>query len=114
MPHTLTCKLSTQANGTTLSSLSDSIGFHHHHVQTHALQGLGATCVNTCCSGAFIQETMAGVILNGDVRELVFTPERMPYLDHSAKRTAEPGAAAAPDFNVPVVLTHLLTSTAER
>ena len=36
-----------------------------------------SNCPNTCCTGAFIQEAMAGVIMSADIRELIFTSEQV-------------------------------------
>ncbi len=95
--------------------------------QTHCLTALGANCVSPCCSGAFVQEAMAGVLINADVRELLFTHDRMPsngsvstlakFLPHpneGAGGTSSSSRAAssqASEFNVPVVLGHLLAAT---
>ena len=60
------------------------------------------TCPNICCTGAFIQEAMLGVVLSAEVRQLVFSGDRVQ------SRRQFPGTL---EFNVPVVLTHLLGAT---
>ena len=57
------------------------------------------TCPNTCCTGAFIQEAMMGVVMSAEVRQLVFTSDKVQ------SRRQFP---ASLEFNVPLVLTHLL------
>ena len=59
-------------------------------------------CPNICCTGAFIQEAMLGVVLSAEVRQLVFSPARVQ------SRRPFP---ATPNLNVPVVLTHLIGAT---
>jgi len=59
------------------------------------------SCPNICCTGAFVQEGMMGVIMSAEVRQLIFTNERV----HQRK------FPATLEFNVPVVLTHLLGAT---
>ena len=59
-------------------------------------------CPNICCTGAFIQEAMLGVVLSAEVRQLVFSPARVQ------SRREFP---ATPKLNVPVVLTHLIGAT---
>jgi len=60
------------------------------------------TCPNTCCTGAFIQEAMMGVVMSAEVRQLVFTSDKVQ------SRRQFP---ATLEFNVPLVLTHLLGAT---
>jgi len=60
------------------------------------------TCPNICCTGAFVQEGMMGVIMSAEVRQLIFTSDRVQ------SRRQFPGTL---EFNVPVVLTHLLGAT---
>ena len=36
---------------------------------------MGKRCARVCCNGAFIVETMLKVIINDEIRELVFVPE---------------------------------------
>jgi hypothetical protein len=50
-------------------------------------------------TGAFIQEGMMGVVMSAEVRQLIFTADRVKSRRHF------PGTL---EFNVPVVLTHLL------
>ena len=50
-------------------------------------------------TGAFIQEGMMGVVMCAEVRQLIFTADRV------RSRRSTPGVL---EFNVPVVLTHLL------
>ena len=59
-------------------------------------------CPNICCTGAFIQEAMLGVVLSAEVRQLIFSPARVE------SRRPFP---ATPNLNVPVVLTHLIGAT---
>ena len=59
-------------------------------------------CPNICCTGAFIQEAMLGVVLSAEVRQLVFSAARVQ------SRRQFP---ATPNLNVPVVLTHLIGAT---
>ena len=59
-------------------------------------------CPNICCTGAFLQEAMLGVVLSAEVRQLVFSPERVQ------SRRQFP---STPNLNVPVVLTHLISAT---
>jgi len=59
-------------------------------------------CPNICCTGAFVQEGMMGVVMSAEVRQLVFTADRVRSRRHA------PGTL---EFNVPVVLTHLLGAT---
>jgi len=60
------------------------------------------TCPNICCTGAFVQEGMMGVVMSAEVRQLNFTSEKVQ------SRRQFPGTL---EFNVPVVLTHLLGAT---
>merc|ERR1719158_1285912 len=60
------------------------------------------TCPNICCTGAFVQEGMMGVVMRAEVRQLIFTSEKVQ------SRRQFP---ASLEFNVPVVLTHLLGAT---
>jgi hypothetical protein len=39
------------------------------------IRGRTAKCANMCCNGAFIVETMALVVMNDEIKELVFEPE---------------------------------------
>jgi len=59
-------------------------------------------CPNICCTGAFVQEGMMGIVMCAEVRQLIFTADRVRSRRHS------PGTL---EFNVPVVLTHLLGAT---
>merc|ERR1719309_1835915 len=59
-------------------------------------------CPNICCTGAFIQEGMMGVVMSAEIRQLVFTSDKVQ------SRRNFPGTL---EFNVPVVLTHLLGAT---
>ena len=54
------------------------------------------TCPNISCTGAFVQEAMMGVVLSAEVRQLVFSGDRVQ------SRRQFPGTL---EFNVPVVLT---------
>ena len=57
------------------------------------------SCPNICCTGAFIQEGMMGVVMSAEVRQLIFTSEKVQ------SRRQFPSTL---EFNVPLVLTHLL------
>ena len=74
------------------------------------------SCPNICCTGAFIQEAMMGVVMSAEVsiliisniimanihvqvRQLIFTSEKVQ------SRRQFPSTL---EFNVPLVLTHLL------
>jgi len=59
-------------------------------------------CPNICCTGAFVQEGMMGVVMCAEVRQLIFTADKVRSRRHF------PGTL---EFNVPVVLTHLLGAT---
>ena len=78
-----------------------------------------AFCISPCCSGAFVRETMAGVVMSPDVRQLLFTSDRMPTaaravtLMQRGPKHVIPSACAV-EFNVPVVLTHLVASSQNR
>ena len=50
-------------------------------------------------TGAFVQEGMMGVVMCAEVRQLIFTADKVRSRRHF------PGTL---EFNVPVVLTHLL------
>lgn len=50
-----------------------------------------SSCPNTCCTGAFIKETMAGVIMSADIRELVFTNGKVCVVWNGKNRTVNPG-----------------------
>jgi hypothetical protein len=39
------------------------------------IRGRTAKCANMCCNGAFIVEAMALVLMNDEIKELVFEPE---------------------------------------
>ena len=71
--------------------------------QQEDLEQVYSNCPNTCCTGAFIQEAMAGVIMSADIRELIFTSEQV-----SSRRSS---SFSCLEFNIPVVLTHLLSAT---
>jgi len=109
-----------------LLGLSSHLGHSAHHpptqashAQTHALHALGATCISPCCSGAFVQEAMAAVLVNADVRRLIFTSEAAPAAACGTRRLqmlSAPGgggatgctaADLATDFNVGAVFNHL-------
>jgi hypothetical protein len=62
-----------------------------------------SNCPNSCCTGAFIKETMAGILMSHDIKELVFTTENV-----STRKSAFPNCL---EFDSPVVLTHLLSAT---
>ncbi|CAB4067446.1 unnamed protein product [Lepeophtheirus salmonis] len=62
-----------------------------------------SNCPNTCCTGAYIQETMVGVIMSADIRQLIFNLDKV-----TSRRRRD---AHYTEFNVPVVLSHLLAST---
>ena len=53
-------------------------------------------------TGAFIQEAMMGIIMCSEIRQLIFTEEKVKSRRH---------APTTLEFNVPVVLTHLLGAT---
>jgi len=61
------------------------------------------TCPNICCTGAFVQEAMMGIIMCSEIRQLIFTKEKVRSRRHIPHGSLE--------FNVPVVLTHLLGAT---
>ena len=71
--------------------------------QQEDIEQVYSNCPNTCCTGAFIQEAMAGVIMSADIRELIFTSEQV-----SSRRSS---SFSCLEFNIPVVLTHLLSAT---
>ena len=62
-----------------------------------------SNCLNVCCTGSFIKETMAGIIMSHEVKELIFTNETV-----SCRKSAFPNCH---EFDSPVVLTHLLSAT---
>ena len=74
---------------------------HHGHHGQHDTDTelLVPNCPNVCCTGAFIQEGMMGVVLSAEVRQLLFTSDKV---------TSRRQFPASLEFNVPVVLTHLL------
>ena len=41
------------------------------------IRGRTAKCANMCCNGAFIVESMALVVMNDEIKELVFEPEQL-------------------------------------
>jgi len=61
-----------------------------------------SVCPNICCTGAFVQEGMMGIVMCAEVRQLIFTADKVRSRRHI------PGTL---EFNVPVVLTHLLGAT---
>jgi len=61
-----------------------------------------SVCPNICCTGAFVQEGMMGIVMCAEVRQLIFTADKVRSRRHV------PGTL---EFNVPVVLTHLLGAT---
>lgn len=78
-----------------------------------------SNCISPCCSGAFIREVMAGIVMSCDIRRLNFTADKMPTasgavtLIQRGPRHIVPSASAV-EFNVPVVLTHLLATSQDR
>ena len=32
-----------------------------------------SNCLNSCCTGSFIKETMAGIIMSHEIKEIIFT-----------------------------------------
>ena len=62
-----------------------------------------SNCLNVCCTGSFIKETMAGIIMSHEVKELIFTNETV-----TCRKSAFPNCH---EFDSPVVLTHLLSAT---
>ena len=77
-------------------------------IETEEAEQVYSNCANTCCTGAFIQECMAGVIMSADIRELIFTAELVANRSRSA---SVPVCNSGLEFNIPVVLTHLLSAT---
>jgi hypothetical protein len=72
-------------------------------------ESLFSTCIHTCCTGALIQEAMAGVLASSsDIRELVFSTERM-----TPRRFGVIGGAHGIDFNAPIVITQMLSAIRE-
>ena len=65
---------------------------------------LYSNCLNSCCTGSFIKETMAGVIMSPEIKELIFTSDTVGF----RKSSVFPQIY---DFDSPVVLTHLLYVT---
>ena len=65
---------------------------------------LYSNCSNSCCTGSFIKETMAGVIMSPEIKELIFTNDTVGF----RKSSVFPQLY---DFDSPVVLTHLLYVT---
>ena len=63
--------------------------------QQEDLEQVYSNCPNTCCTGAFVQEAMAGVIMSADIRELIFTSEQV-----SSRRSS---SFSCLEFNIPVV-----------
>ena len=49
-------------------------------------QGLYSNCPNSCCTGAFIQEAMAGIIMSADIHELIFTNESVNIFNFFPKQ----------------------------
>ena len=62
------------------------------------VHSLFSKCVNTCCTGAHVQEVMASLLANCDVRQLVFSGDRM-----NPRRLVTPYAGLI-DFDAPLVL----------
>ena len=62
------------------------------------VHSLFSRCVNTCCTGAHVQEVMASLLANCDVRQLVFSGDRM-----NPRRLVTPYAGLI-DFDAPLVL----------
>ena len=62
------------------------------------VHSLFSKCVNTCCTGAHVQEVMASLLVNCDVRQLVFSGDRM-----NPRRLVTPYAGLI-DFDAPLVL----------
>ena len=62
-----------------------------------------SNCLNVCCTGSFIKETMAGIIMSHEVKELIFTNDTV-----TSRKSAFPNCH---EFDSPVVLTHLLSAT---
>ena len=62
-----------------------------------------SNCLNSCCTGSFIKETMAGIIMSHEIKELIFTTETV-----SSRKSTFPNCH---EFDTPVVLTHLLSAT---
>ena len=62
-----------------------------------------SNCLNACCTGSFIKETMAGIIMSHEIKELIFTTETV-----SSRKSTFPNCH---EFDTPVVLTHLLSAT---
>ncbi len=64
---------------------------------------LYSNCPNTCCSGNFIKETMAGIVMSPDLKELIFSSAHV-----MTRKSMFPGVL---EFDTPAVLSHLLDST---
>ena len=62
-----------------------------------------SNCLNACCTGSFIKETMAGIIMSHEIKELIFTTETV-----TSRKSTFPNCH---EFDTPVVLTHLLSAT---
>ena len=64
-----------------------------------------SNCLNACCTGSFIKETMAGIIMSHEVKELIFTNDTV------SNRKSAASFPNSHEFDSPVVLTHLLSAT---
>ena len=58
----------------------DDIG--EDEVAVNGPLGLYSNCPNACCTGAFIQEAMCGIVMSADLHELIFTNETVRVATH--------------------------------
>ena len=80
---------------------------------------IAPNCPNICCTGAFVQEGMMGVIMSAEVGVVLLVERRLilntvqvrQLIFTSDKVQSRRQFPACLEFNVPVVLTHLLGAT---
>ena len=88
-----------------LRNIPDDPGSHEDRSRHHEIREKGRGCCSLCCSGAFVVETMACVIVNDQVSDLIF--------DFNAeKRIWEKQRVIGKyvNFDIPSIMSHLYAS----
>eukprot|EP00092_Neocalanus_flemingeri_P012109 GFUD01013057.1.p1 GENE.GFUD01013057.1~~GFUD01013057.1.p1 ORF type:complete len:938 (+),score=189.35 GFUD01013057.1:31-2814(+) len=88
-----------------LRNVPDDPGSHEDRARHQEIKEHGKGCCSPCCTGAFIVETMACIIINDEVRELKFdfSAEHRIWDKNKAIRKYV-------NFDIPSIMSHLYAS----
>ena len=88
-----------------LTNLPHDPGSHEDRARHHEIKEKGRACSSLCCTGTFVVETMACVIVTDQVRELVFDfcAEKRIWDKHRPIKKYI-------NFDIPSILSHLYAS----